>query len=124
MTFRKLNVVVVDDDYRVLESLESLLESRGHRPQLFSSAGQFLEDVNLEEIDCLISDIDMPRFDGLELLQTVQRKRKNLPVILITGKPSEQSEEFYLSRGARSFLRKPFLGEALLLALDALSKSE
>ena len=57
-------IAVVDDDQRIPKSLEYLLESADHAVRLFASAAALLESGCLAEIDCLISDIDMPVMDG------------------------------------------------------------
>ena len=57
-------VAVIDDDQRVLESLENLLESAGYTVRLFTSAQAFLKDEAFAKVDCVISDIGMPAIDG------------------------------------------------------------
>src|SRR5260370_33690902 len=79
-------VAVVDDDPRILESLESLLESAGHAVRLFTSATALLEQCGFAGIDCLISDIGMPCIDGFELQRLAHAARPELPVVLITGR--------------------------------------
>ena len=109
-------VAVVDDDPRILESLESLLESAGHAVRLFTSATALLEDCDFAEIDCLISDIGMPFINGLELQRLAHAARPELPVILITGRDvSEQA--MAATHGNQGFLRKPFNGQELLAAV-------
>ena len=80
-------VAVVDDDQSILRSLEYLLESADYSVRLFTSARALLDSGCLPEIDCLISDIDMPGIDGFELLRRVHAARPALPTILITGYP-------------------------------------
>ena len=110
-------VAVVDDDPRILESLESLLESAGHAVRLFTSARALLDGCNFAEIDCLISDISMPRIDGWELQRLANAARPELPVILITGHdvPDRDPETH---QGCRRFFRKPFDGQELLAAIS------
>jgi hypothetical protein len=84
----RLAIAVVDDDQRILESLGSLLESADYAVRLLPSALALLESGCLAEIDCLISDIDMPVMDGFELLRTVHLARPELPIILITDTPT------------------------------------
>jgi FixJ family two-component response regulator len=79
-------VAVIDDDTRVLESLENLLESAGHTVRLFTSAQAFLKDEAFAKVDCVISDIGMPAIDGFELERLARTARPELPVILITGR--------------------------------------
>src|ERR1700704_4111266 len=79
-----LTIAVVDDDQRILESLKNLLESADHVVHLFASAAAMLKSGCHAEIDCLISDIDMPVMDGFELLRAVHAARPEVSVILIT----------------------------------------
>ena len=78
-------VAVVDDDQSVLRSLEYLLESADYAARLFTSAMALLESGGLNEVDCLISDIDMPGMDGVDLVERIHAARPGLRTILITG---------------------------------------
>jgi FixJ family two-component response regulator len=109
---------VVDDDRRVLESLEDLLESAGHRVRLFGSAAALLRSGSLADIDCLISDIDLPTIDGFELLRLASASRPDLPIILITGHADMAQR---LPGGGPPCFRlfgKPFDGREILSAVS------
>jgi FixJ family two-component response regulator len=117
-------VAVVDDDQRILQSLEYLLESANYAVRPFASGTELLASGCLPEIDCLISDIDMPGMDGLELLRLVHAARPDLPTILITGYPDRLKRLPPLSGGKPRFFTKPFQGPELLTAVtDALRSS-
>jgi len=117
-------VAVVDDDQSVLRSLEYLLESADYAVRLFTSATALLESGRLPEIDCLISDIDMPGMDGFELLRQMHAARPGLPIILITGYPDTLKRVPPLSGTNPRCFTKPFQGPALLAAVsDALRNS-
>ena len=109
-------IAAVDDDPRILESLESLLEAAGYKALLFSSATELLDSGCLADVDCLISDIGMPLMDGFELSQRARASRPELPIILITGHAQIQDQS---SRSDPRFqmFRKPFNGEDLLVAI-------
>ena len=118
---RRSIIAVVDDDQRILGSLEILLESAGYAVRLFSSATALLESGGLREIDCLISDVGMPVMDGCELVRALETARPGLPIILITGRPDllNRSPPDW-PRHLRLF-KKPFNGQELLTAVsDAL----
>lgn len=122
MSNPKALVAIVDDDQRLLESLEELLESAGHAVRAFSSAETLLNSNALAEIDCLITDIGMPGMDGFELQRVVSERFPDLPVILITAR-----DEIAARPQARQdrFFRKPFDGRALLAAVsDAVTGKE
>jgi FixJ family two-component response regulator len=110
-------VAVVENDPRVLESLENLLESAGYSARLFPSASALLDNCAFGEIDCLISDITMPSIDGWELERLADAARPDLPVILITGQ--DVAERALVAKGGRRFFRKPFNGRELLAAVRA-----
>ena len=111
-------VAVVDDDSRVLESLEDMLELAGYRVRLFVSAKQFL-DTAIAEVDCVISDIGMSGADGFELQQAIRNSRPTLPVILITGRHEFATAEHEAARGGRLLFEKPFDTRELLAAIGS-----
>jgi FixJ family two-component response regulator len=107
-------IAVIDDDLRVLESLVNLLRSFGYRAESYNSAEQFLESGTLSQTSCIVTDVEMRKMSGLGLLQYLKSSDCNVPVIIITGKPSARSEAFYLETGAVGFFRKPVDGDALV----------
>jgi len=110
-------VAVVDDDPSILGSLELLLESADYTVRLFLSATALLDSGSLSEIDCLISDIDMPGTDGVELLRLTHAARPGLPIILITGYPDRLKRLPPLDGINPSVFVKPFKADELLAAL-------
>lgn len=114
-------VAVVDDDPRLLESLEELLESAGYAACCFMSARSLL-DHGLSHLDLLISDIGMASMNGFELRDQVKKVRPELPVFLITGR--HEIADQGRAQGISGFFRKPFDAPALLVAIgEALKKS-
>lgn len=112
-------VAVVDDDPRLLESLEDLLDSAGFAPRSFASAGALLV-AGLADLDVLITDIGMPGMDGFELRDLVRRARPDLPVFLITGRHEIADQD--RAQGIAGFFRKPFDADALITSVgEALS---
>ena len=105
MSKRRPVVAVVDDDPRLLESLEDLLESAGYVARSFSSAGSLLVS-GLSGLDVLITDIGMPGMDGFELRDLVKKARPELPVFLITGRHEIADQD--RAQGISGFFRKPF----------------
>jgi len=124
MTDSSFVVAVVDDDQSILRSLEYLLESADYAVRLFTSAPALLDSGCLAEVDCLISDIDMPGMDGFELLRLVHAVRPGLPTILITGYPDTLKRLPPLGGSNPLIFTKPFQGPQLLAAVsDALRSS-
>ncbi|MCZ4091735.1 MULTISPECIES: response regulator [Sinorhizobium] len=114
-------VAIVDDDPRLLESLEELLESAGYTACCFRSAEHLLAR-DLSNLDLLITDIGMPGMNGFELRDIVKKARPELPVFLVTGR-HEIADQGRV-KGVDGFFRKPFDAPALLIAIsEALQKS-
>jgi len=115
-------IAVIDDDDRVRESLHNLLASYGYNAEAYASAELFLASDGLSKSHCIIADVQMRKrqMTGLELLQRVRSSQPEVPVIIITGKPSAKSEAFYLDKGANAFFRKPIDGQALMTLIDHL----
>jgi FixJ family two-component response regulator len=111
---RKPVVAIVDDDPRLLESLENLLESAGYAVRCYSSAAALLAG-GLSGVDVLITDIGMPGTDGFELRDLVKKSHPELPVFLITGR--HEIADQGRAQGINGFFRKPFDGQILLAAI-------
>jgi FixJ family two-component response regulator len=122
MGMQARTIAVIDDDLRVLESLINLLASCGYEAEGYCSAEEFLESGGLERSSCVITDVEMRQMSGLGLLHHINNTASSLPVVIITGKPSEKSESFYLEKGAVGFFRKPVDGDALVDLLKGLYK--
>jgi FixJ family two-component response regulator len=110
-------IAVIDDDLRVLGSLINLLASCGYKAEGYGSAEEFLESGGLHKSSCIVTDVEMRQMSGLGLLHHIKSIESSVPVVIITGKPSENSEEFYVERGAAGFFRKPVDGDALVSLL-------
>ena len=108
-------VAIVDDDPRMLESLQDLLESGGYAARAYGSAAELLA-AGLGGIDVLVADVGMPGMDGFELGEMSRRLRPQLPVFLITGRHELADDE--RGRSANRLFRKPFDATELLRAIE------
>jgi len=115
-------VAAVDDDFRVRESIESLLESAGYAPVVFSSAEEFLESGTLAAATCVITDVRMPGMDGIELQRRIRLERPALPVILISAHHDADVRRTAIDEGALEFLYKPFDATDLLKIIQSTLK--
>ena len=109
-----LLVATVDDDRRVRESVQSVLESAGYEAVTFESAEAFLESGVLSSVTCVIADVRLPGMDGTTLQRRIRLDRHQLPVILITAHDDDDVRRQALRDGAVAFLVKPFDGGDLL----------
>jgi FixJ family two-component response regulator len=107
-------VATVDDDRRVRESVQNILESAGYKAVAFDSAEAFLESGVLSSVACVLADVRLPGIDGLELQRRVRRDRPSVPIIFITAHDDDDIRRRALKDGAVAFMVKPFDGGELL----------
>jgi two-component system response regulator FixJ len=110
-------VYVIDDDRAMRESLEFLLNAAGFSVKVFDSAIGFLERASSLEFGCIVSDLQMPGMNGMDLLRRLKSDRTALPVVLMTGHGDIPLAVEAIKLGAIEFLEKPFGDEQLLGAI-------
>jgi FixJ family two-component response regulator len=117
-------VFVVDDDVSVRESLELLIQAWGWRPETFASAQEFLAHPRASVPSCLILDVTLPGFNGLDLQKRVAVDRSDMPIIFMTGHGDVPMSVQAMKAGAIEFLTKPFDDDVLVSAIQhALERS-
>lgn len=104
---RRARVLVVDDDHRVLIAIEQMLDEAGYAVLIATSAHQALELLDEGSVDVVVSDVNMPMVSGFELLQALRSIRPTLPVLLLTGSPTDEGERLAAALGAAGYLWKP-----------------
>jgi FixJ family two-component response regulator len=107
-------VAAVDDDRRVRQSIQSVLESAGYDAALFGSAEEFLESGVLARAMCVIADVRLPGLHGLELQRRIRHHRAQMPVIFVTAHDDDDMRRQALREGAVDFMVKPFDAAQLL----------
>lgn len=110
-------ITVVDDDARMRESLQDLLESSGYRVLTYASAETLLTNLEPSLVHCLITDIGLPGVDGFGLVSTLTQRGPCPPTIMITGLETEKTRIAFAKSGARALFGKPFDPVALLEAV-------
>lgn len=113
------SILLIDDDELVLQSVASLLQSRGYTVEKARNGFEAIEKAQQKKFDLVISDIRMPGMDGIELIQrlrefTKERQGKLIPEILITGYSDENAYLRALKLKVTDYLYKPFDMEEFL----------
>jgi FixJ family two-component response regulator len=101
-------IAIVDDHALARDGIRELVVSLGYEAVTFSSAEHFLGSSVIRETTCLITDLQMPGRNGLELQEALRSQGYYTPVILVTAYPNEQHRKRALDNGAVGFLNKPF----------------
>ena len=112
------NLLIVDDDPYVLESLSSLLAAFGYTVSTSQNAPDALEKIKKLRFDAVLTDIKMPDVTGIELLRHIRAIDPQLPVILLTAFAELDVAVDAIKRGAFDFITKPYNTEYLVHAVD------
>jgi len=122
---KKENILLVDDDIDILELLQRHLKSMDYHTYKAVSVKEALYILKDTEIDLLVTDINMPEIDGLELVKYVAEHYPNMPKLVVTGFPSVEDASNVIKHGATDYLTKPFTKIELDLAVKkALASKE
>lgn len=100
-------ILIVDDDDAIRGMLYDLLSDK-YDCNTASMAEEALQYIEVENYDAILTDIAMPGLTGVELLKRVQENHRATPVILISGKGSEQDPKALMDLGAFAYVTKPF----------------
>tara|TARA_R110000868_G_scaffold4759_1_gene29683 strand:+ start:1294 stop:2619 length:1326 start_codon:yes stop_codon:yes gene_type:complete len=117
MALHKENILLVDDDIDILELLQRHLQSMDYHTYKAVSVKEALNILKDTYIDLLITDIQMPEVDGLQLVKFVDEHYPEIPKLVITGYPSVYGALEVIKSGAIDYLTKPFTKEELKLAV-------
>ena len=111
-------VYVVDDDASVREAIQSLIRSVGLHVEAFASAQDFLRSKRPGVPGCLVLDIRLPGFSGLQLQRKLADADIRIPIVFMTGHGDIPMTVKAMKAGAVEFLTKPFRDQDLLDAIQ------
>ncbi len=104
----KKKILLVEDDYDLRETLNFFINSCGYDAVLASGGFDAIEQFKKHQFDLVISDVNMPKGDGMSLLNLVTSSKKPIPFVLMTGLTSIFEVEQSNLKGVSHFLNKPF----------------
>lgn len=110
-------ISIIDDDETVREATADLVVALGYFARTYASAEQFLESGKIADTSCIVTDVQMPGLNGLELQQRLLAEGHHCPIIFITAFPKDSARQKALDAGAVSFLTKPFEESSLINSL-------
>ena len=110
-------IILVDDEKRMCDSLSKLLIGDGYQVDAYQDSTAAAEAIRNHKTDLVITDIKMPKLDGIGLLNIVKEVDEEIPVILMTGYAALDSAVEAVARGAYDYLMKPIEFAKLQLAV-------
>lgn len=112
-------VYVLDDEPEMLKALTRLLLTQGLQVRGFTSAREFFAEERPHGPACLVLDVAMPEFDGLQVQEQLRRSGAELPIVFLTGHGDIPMSVRAMKAGAEDFLSKPVNAADLLRAVRA-----
>jgi DNA-binding NtrC family response regulator len=112
--FQKNKILLVDDDEQCLSLIDLVLQEEGFRTITASNGKDALKRLEQNDIDLVISDVQMPYIDGATLLKEIKKRDTKVEVILITAHASLTGVATAINDGAQDYLTKPFNATELL----------
>lgn len=109
----KTQILVVDDDAVVGQSIDRVLTHQGYEVTTALSGKEALDRINDNSYDLVFTDIRMPGMDGLEVAERIMDRCPWTPVVVITGYGTEENEEKARVLGTSGFVRKPLTPEII-----------
>jgi DNA-binding response OmpR family regulator len=114
-------ILLVDDDAEIVESMRTVLESRGYQILVARDGNQGLVLAEGEEPDLVVLDMMMPKRSGFLVLEKLRRSRPNpMRVIMITANEGSRHKAYAEMLGVDDYIRKPFAMDRLLESVDRL----
>jgi two-component system NtrC family response regulator len=113
-----MRILLADDDTSLRRVIQFKLENNGYKVTAVADGQHALDRLRDDRFDLLLSDIKMPRVDGIELLEHAKNLQPDLKVILITAHATVSQAVEAVKLGAFDYITKPFEDERLFVALD------
>jgi len=116
----KAKILVIDDEPHIREMICDALELAGHTTDSTADGFDGLKKLRAEKFDLVITDINMPKLDGLELIDYMRKHGDSTPVICLTARNQKPDIAAGFKLGADDYITKPFGLEELTLRVAAL----
>ena len=111
-------ILVVDDDHNVLKVIRMRLEAEGFQIVTASDAEKAVAEATSEIFDLALVDLKLSEKDGIQLMEELHQINAELPIIILTAYGTIQSAVEAMSKGAHSYITKPFDYRELLLQIN------
>lgn len=110
------SILVIDDDPQMRAALQEAIPRMGYKALLTKNGQEALSKIDDTSISMIVTDMQMPKMDGLSFIKKMREKASNIPILVITGFATVENAVDAMKEGACDYLMKPF-------SLDALKKS-
>jgi DNA-binding response OmpR family regulator len=117
-----MRILVIEDELRMLELLRQGLYEAGHTVMTAADGDQGLDAALSHDFDAILLDIGLPRRDGYEVARILRERKRNIPILMLTARDTEDEIIRGLDLGADDFMTKPFSFPELVARLQAITR--
>ena len=117
-------VLIVDDDESMRHMLTVILQDRGYEARGVGSAEDALKELEARDYDVVLSDVRMPRMDGIALLKEIHRRQPELTVVVMSAYGTTDTAIEAMKEGAYDYISKPFKPDEVVLVLRKAEERE
>lgn len=119
-----MKILVVDDSESIRELLAITLESAGYEVVKSNDGEDALLQINKQEFKLVITDLNMPKVDGIELVKAIRSKENllGMPILLLTTESQANKKEEAKKAGATGWIIKPFAQDKLLSVVQKVTR--
>ena len=108
-----MKILVIDDSKTMLRIIENAIKQLGHESVTALDGSEGYKAFKKTKFDMILTDLNMPNIDGLELVRLIRDKDKNIPIIMITTESGKSTVISALKAGVNNYIVKPFSAEML-----------
>lgn len=113
-----VKILVVDDEPGLRDLLRYELVRKGYNVSMACDGEEAIEKAKKEKFHIVISDIKMPKVDGLAVLEAIKELDADVEVIMTTGFGTAETADEAMKKGAYDFIQKPYIMDQLYTAMD------
>ncbi len=113
-----INILVIDDERVICDACHLMLTEKGYSVDICLNGSEGLNVVKRGKYDLILLDLKLPDIDGIDILRAIKKIHPNIYVVIMTGYSTVQSAVQAMKLGASDYLTKPFIDDALMLAVE------
>jgi DNA-binding NtrC family response regulator len=119
---KPLHILLIDDEEHICAALARFLRKEGYLVSTAGDGERGLEMFRTEAFDIVLTDVAMPKVDGLEFLQTVRQLNNDIPVVVLTGTGTVKRAMQAMQLGATDYITKPFSMQVVVRVVNNISQ--
>lgn len=119
-----MRILFAEDENALSKAITTILERNHYSVDAVYDGQEALDYLEVDNYDCVILDIMMPKVDGITVLKEIRKKGNLIPILMLTAKSEVDDKVLGLDAGANDYLTKPFHSKELLARIRAITRSQ